>query len=628
MSKKKIIKAKKKITKSCSNINVPNSIRRNKFLVLILITFLIFLCLISRLFYLQIIDGSHLESLATSQQTLTEIITPKRGNIYDSKGQALAMSYDADKVSIDPTVILDEDKTIIAQGISEILEIDYNELLEKINTSSSKFVVSNSVVQSKIEELENWKNKLKIKQTGIVIEDSITRYYPHGSLASTIIGFVGTDNQGLSGIEFSWDSFLTGTPGKSIALKDASQSEIVNSKKNYYEAENGYDITLTIDSYIQSTIEKYLAEAVDTYLCDSGIAIAMNPSTGKILGMADYPNYNPNSPYEINSSLSKVWDSLTDKEKTDARYSMWKPKAVTNTYEPGSVFKVITSSIAIEEGITDVNIPNNFTCTGAEYIDGEKKPIKCWKSSHGHQTLTDALKNSCNPAFIQLGLSIGKDISYKYYDAFGFFTKTGISLSGEPKYGGIFYDLEKIKPIELAVMSFGQRFTITPLQMITAVSAIANDGVLVKPQIVEKITNTDTGEVTNFDTEVVRQVISKKTADKVASMMEEVVVSGTGQRAQVPGYSIGGKSGTSEPIWSSTNSGYVASFVAMSPVENTQIVMLVILNNPGPNINHNGGQIAAPTVQKMLSEILPYMGIETGNKIDSNNSIISNDDLY
>ena len=258
----------------------------------------------------------------------------------------------------------------------------------------------------------------------------------------------------------------------------------------------------------------------------------MDPSTGKILAMADYPSYDCNSPYTINSSLQEIWDTLSDTEKVDAKYAMWKPKAVTDTYEPGSVFKLITSAIALEEGLTDTDIPNTFSCEGKYYIEGEEKPISCWKSYHGPQSLRQGLANSCNPFFIQLGLKIGATLSYKYYDAFGFFNKTGISLSGEPN-GGIFYDLDKIKPIELAVMSFGQRFTITPLQMITAVSSIANDGVLVKPQIVEKITNTDTGEVTNFDTEVVRQVVSKETADKVASMMESVVTKGTGRHAAV-----------------------------------------------------------------------------------------------
>ncbi len=629
MSKKRNTKSKGKIINSNSDINVANSIKPVKPLILLLFILFIIFCLIGRLFYLQIIDGKHLQTLATSQQTLTETISAKRGNIYDSTGKALAMSYETDKVSISPSDVSEENRPYVAQGLANIFGLDYNELLNNLNTSTSKFTVATAVDQDKINELNNWisqANKLEIK-TGISIEETTTRYCPLGSLASTVIGFTGTDNQGLAGIEAYWDSFLSGTPGKSVSLQDASQSEIANSKETYISAENGYDITLTIDSYIQSIVEKYLSEAVEEYLCDSGICIAMNPSTGKILAMADYPSYDCNSPYTINSSLEEIWDTLSDEEKVNEKYSMWKPKAVTDTYEPGSVFKLITSAIALEEGLTDTDIPNTFSCEGKYYIEGESKPISCWKSYHGPQSLRQGLANSCNPFFIQLGLKIGANLSYKYYDAFGFFNKTGISLSGEPN-GGIFYDLDKIKPIELAVMSFGQRFTITPLQMITAVSAIANDGVLVKPQIVEKITNTDTGEVTTFDTEVVRKVISKETSDKVASMMETVVTDGTGKLASVSGYSIGGKSGTSEPIWSASNEGYVASFVAISPVENTQIVMLVILNNPGENINHNGGQIAAPTVQKMLTEILPYMGVETGNKNNIDTSNVSSEDLY
>ena len=305
---------------------------------------------------------------------------------------------------------------------------------------------------------------------------------------------------------------------------------------------------------------------------------------------------------------------------------MWSPKAISDTYEPGSVFKIITSAIALEEDITDTDIENTFYCTGHYYIEGEDEPIDCWRyyDPHESQTLRNALENSCNPAFIELGLKIGAETSYKYYDAFGLFNKTGISLSGESN--SIFYDLEKIKPIELGVLSFGQRFNITPIQMITAISAIANDGVLVQPQIVDKMTNTDTGEVTTFETKEIRQVISKETADKVKSMMESVVNHGSGGQAKVAGYSVGGKTGTSEPRWG-TSDGYIASFVAISPVENTKIVLLVILKNPKGG-QHNGGQIAAPTASKMLSEILPYMGVESGNKDTSTNSDMSNADLY
>ena len=307
---------------------------------------------------------------------------------------------------------------------------------------------------------------------------------------------------------------------------------------------------------------------------------------------------------------------------------MWTPKAINDTYEPGSVFKLITASIALEEDLIDTDIEKSFNCTGYYYIQGEDKPIRCWKyyDPHGEQTLRQALEHSCNPAFMELGLRIGKETSYKYYDAFGLFDKTGISLSGEAN--SIFYDINKMGDHELACMSFGERFTITPIQMITAASAIANDGILVKPQIVEKMTNTDTGEVTEFKTEEVRQVISKETADKVTSMMESVVTEGSGQRAIVQGYSIGGKTGTSEPR-ENVDEGYTASFLAISPVENTQIVLLVILKNPGPGVNHNGGVIAAPTASKMLAEILPYMGVESGNNNTTTNANnLSEEDLY
>ena len=585
--------SKKNSSKQKTDINVQNKISNIRIAIIFIFIFILMIALLGRVGYLQVIDGERLQTLATSQQTLTETISAKRGNIYDSTGEALAVSYDTDKVYIDPSNIKkDSDKEIISQGLSSILGIDSAELTVNLNESTKRFLVASDIEKETIDKLKEWKNNLKIK-TGISIESSTSRTYPYGTLASTVIGFVGTDNQGLSGIESSWDSFLSGTSGKSVSLKDASQSEIANSQQSYIAAENGYDLTLTIDYYIQSIVEKYLAEAVEEYKCESGITIAMDPSTGKILAMADYPSYDCNSPNTINSHLAKIWDSLSSEEKTDSLYRMWAPKSVTNTYEPGSVFKIITSAIALEENLIESNTVE-FNCTGSYLVDGEKRPIQCHKypHSHGLQTLTNALENSCNPAFVELGIKIGKKTSYKYYDAFGFFSKTGISLSGEPK-SGIFYPINEINNHELGTASFGQRFTITPLQMITAAAAIANDGVLVQPQIVSSMTNTDTGEVTTFETQEVRQVISKETADTVASMMESVVTKGTGYRVitAVDGmsqYSVGGKTGTSEPINGSTD-GYIASFLAISPVENTKIALLVILDTPGEDVNHNGG---------------------------------------
>lgn len=617
---------KKKKTNRKNNINVQNTISNLKLKVFFIVILILMIVLIGRLAFLQIIDGAHLKTLATSQQTLTETISAKRGSIFDVNGQTLAMSYETDKIYIDPENIKPENKETIAKGVSEILGLDYQELLNKINSSTRQFTVATDVEQDKVDKLNEWKNSLDIA-TGISFEETSSRNYPYGSLASTVIGFTGADNKGSYGIELSWDSFLSGTAGKSVSLKDATQSEIVNSEKSYIAAENGYDINLTIDVNIQKIVEKYLAEAVDEYECDSGITIAMNPSNGKIYAMADYPNYDCNNHNTPNSKLAESWDLLTSEEKSTSLFRMWTPKAVNDTYEPGSVFKLITSSIALEENIIDTD-SQIYSCNGYYYIKGEDRPIRCWKwnDPHGSQSLTMALENSCNPFFMDLGLKIGSERSYKYYDAFGLFDKTGISLSGEAL--GSFYDLNKINEHELATMSFGERFTITPIQMITAVSAIANDGVLVQPQLVDKITNTDTGEVTEFTTKVVRQVISKSTADKVATMMEKVATEGTGKTVMqyVQGYSIGGKTGTSEPR-ANTDEGYTASYVAISPVENTKVVLLVILKNPQGRL-HNGGQIAAPTASKMLSEILPYLGIESGNKpieIDTN---ISEDELY
>lgn len=426
--------SKKKSTRPKSDINVPNKISRVKIIFIMMFIFILMVALLGRVGYLQIIDGEHLKKEATSIQTLTETISAKRGNIYDSTGETLAVSYDTDKVYITPTDIeKDSDKEIIAQGLGSILGVDSSELIVKMKETTKRFLVASDVEKETIDKLKEWKNNLKIK-TGISIEASSSRYYPYATLASTVVGFVGTDNQGLYGIEYSWDSFLSGTSGKSVSLKDASKSEIANSQQTYIAAENGYDLTLTIDSNIQSIVEKHLAEAVEKYKCESGMTIAMDPSTGKILALADYPNYDCNNPYTPNPRLLQIWDSLSSEDRTSSLYRQFAPKAVTDTYEPGSVFKIITSAIGLEEDIVEHN-HIDFNCTGSYLVEGEKRPIQCHKYpySHGLQTLTNALENSCNPAFVELGIKIGAKTSYKYYDAFGFFEKTGISLSGESK---------------------------------------------------------------------------------------------------------------------------------------------------------------------------------------------------
>ena len=631
--KENIIKSKinkKKSTDKVLKIKTPfesgNFIQTKKLRIILIVLVLIFLLLIGRIGFLQFVQGSQLKEAAYNQQAINQIISPKRGNIYDSTGKALAISAQVDTITINPAKIVgdnDEEtkelKEKVAKAFSDIFSLDYNETLEKVNSSSQVETIVKKVEQEKVEKLKQWMEDNEVS-VGINIDEDTKRYYPYDNLASNVIGFCGSDNQGLSGVESKWDSVLTGTPGKIVSSKGSDQQEIPDSEETYISAENGSDITLTIDLNIQTIVEKYLKQAVEENNCKKGgNAIVMNPQNGDILAMACYPDYNLNEPYTPNETLAKTYDSLSSEEKSEALYKMWANRSVSETYEPGSVFKLVTSSVALEENITTTDKANDFNCIGYEEFEdaSASQPIriKCWSANpHGEQTLREALEHSCNPAFMQLGKRIGASTLYKYYDAFGLFNSTNSGLYGEQS--SIFQKLENVGPVELATMSFGQRLNITPLQMATAVCAIANDGVLLQPRIVKQVTNTETGAVTETPVTEVRQVISKQTADEVKSMMESVVTDGTGKHAAVSGYSVGGKSGTSEPIYTNTDAGYVASFVAISPIEDTQVVILVTLYDPPAN-NHQGGTLVAPVVSQMLSEILPYLGIPSSDSAES-----------
>ena len=618
------------IIKMKTSFNSKNLMHYKKLRVTLIVVILILLLLIVRIGFLQFVQGNYLKELAYNQQTINQIISPKRGNIYDSTGKALAISAQVDTITINPNKLVknsnDETKEFkekIAKGLSEIFELNYDEVLEKVNSSSQVEKIAKKVEQEKVDTLKKWMEDNKIS-VGINIDEDTKRYYPYNTVASNVIGFCGSDNQGLSGVESKWDSILTGTPGKIVSSKGSNQEEIPNAEETYISAENGSDLTLTIDLNIQTIIEKYLKQAVEDNDCKKGgNVIVMNPKNGDILGMACYPDYNLNSPYTPNSTLAETYNSLSSEEKSESLYKMWANKSVAETYEPGSVFKVITASVALEENITTTDKSNDFYCKGYEEFEDSSasQPLKisCWRANpHGVQSLRQALCNSCNPAFMQLGKRIGAPTLYKYYEAFGLFDSTNSGLYGEQS--SIFQKLDKVGPVELATMSFGQRLNVTPLQMATAIACVANDGVLMKPRIVKQVTNTDSGSVSEIPVTQVRQVISKETAQEVKSMMESVVTIGTGKHAAVSGYSIGGKTGTSEPVYNKTEEGYVASYVAISPVEDTQVVLLLTLYDP-PKSNHQGGQLAGPVVSQMLSEILPYLGIPSNeNSSDSSSS--------
>ena len=620
-------KSNNKLYKSASNEFSTNLLAVKKFRVVLASLLIIFLLLIIRLIWLQFVQGSDLKEQAYNQQTTDQIISTSRGTIYDSTGKTLAISTPTDTVTINPKKIIgsnDEEtkakKEKVAKAFSEIFELDYNETLEKVNSTSNVQTIAKKVDKDKIDKLKEWMETEKIS-TGINIDEDTKRVYPYNNLASNLIGFCGTDNTGIQGIEDSWNSVLQGTPGKITTSTDAIQEEIPDSNQTYIPAENGSDIVLTIDYYIQTVLEKYLKQAVVENNAESGTVVAMAPSTGDILGMACYPDYNLNTPFEPNTEeLKATWDTLDSTTQSDALYNMWKNNVVSSPYEPGSPYKLITAATALEENITSEDVPNDFYCNGS--IEVADRKISCWTQAHkGAKTLRQALQVSCNPSLIQLGQRIGAETLYKYYQAFGFFDKTGIDLPQEAS--STYWKLEDVKDVELATMSFGQRFTITPIQLVSAVSAIANDGILMKPRIVKQIINPETGTTTDIEPVQVRQVISKSTSERMRNLMKSVVDDGSGRLAKVEGYSIGGKTGTSEPQAGREDEGYIASYVAIAPTEKPEICLLIAVHNPNPNNegSHQGGQVCGPVVSQMLSEILPYLGLTSSNAQTSTDTV-------
>ena len=568
------------------------------------VAIIIILLLTTRLGYIQLVWGAELNDKALSQQSQSRKITAKRGTIYDATGKyELAVSSSVEAVTINPGNIKKENKEKVAKTLSDIFKLDYEKTLKKVNKRSSIETIVKQVEKNKTDELRKWMEDNQIT-TGINIDEDSKRYYPYGDLAAQVIGFCGSDNQGLDGIEAKYNNELKGTNGRIERQTNAAGASLGD--EEYISAIDGNSLILTIDMTIQSIVEKYLEEAcIDNVCTDGGSIIAMNPKNGDILAMATYPAYDLNSPYEPHTDEQKAeWETLDSQDRTTAMQKMWRNKAISDTYEPGSVFKTITSSAALEEGIvTNIDQQGQFCCTGGIEVAGVR--IKCWRyyRPHGSESLRLALMNSCNPVFIGLGQKIGVTKYYEYLRKFGLFNKTGIKLPGEAN--SIFIKEEKAGPVELATISFGQRFEITPLQMITAVSSIANKGTYIKPRIVKSLINSETGEKKDMPVETGEQIISKENAEKVLSMMNSVVSEGTGKNAKVEGYQVGGKTGTSED---GVNTGkYVTSFCGVANTDAPEIVLLITLYNPTGEGGHQGGGVAAPVGGKILSEVLPYL---------------------
>ena len=588
---------------------------KKRIIIILMIVSVIWVILFIRVGIIQFVEGEDWKRKSENQQYVSRSITAGRGTIYDASGEhILAKSSSVETVTVNPVNISKENEEKIAKTLSEIFELDYEKVYKKVTKNSSIETIVKRVEKEKTDKLRIWMQENNI-YSGINIDEDTKRYYPYATLASHIIGFVGSDNQGLDGIEAKYNEVLKGENGSISKMLDAKGNIIGDTGESYNEWVKGNDLVLSIDMNIQAITEKYLENACIENVCtDGGNVIIMNPKTGDILAMATYPFYDLNNPYQVaDPELFGMWSELDSSQKSTYLQGMWRNKAIADTYEPGSTFKLVTTSAALEEGIAEPDRAGSYSCTGSIEIAGTR--IKCWRyyRPHGSQSLRQGLMNSCNPVFIGLGQKIGVNKYYEYLQKFGFLEKTGIDLIGEAN--SIFLKEDKVGPVELATISFGQRFEVTPIQMISMVSAIANNGTYVKPRIVKQIVNSNTGEVQDMQPEYKNRVISEETAKSVLSMMTSVVSEGTGKNARVQGYNVGGKTGTSED---GVNTGkYVTSFIGVAPTDDPELCILVTLYNPTGESGHQGGTVAAPVAGKILNEVINYLDLEPTNEIES-----------
>ena len=570
---------------------------------------MIAMALIARTGWIQFYDGERLQKEAIEQQTRDRMINSRRGTIYDRNGKTLAISASVETVTANPNEIREAGNAEqIAKALSKILEMDYEQIYNRITRNSQYEFVKRRIEKEQTDQIRQFIAEYNI--SGINLDEDSKRYYPYGNFASHVIGFTGDDNQGLNGIEMMFDKYLKGLPGRIVSAKNARGTEMPYRYERYTNPQDGANIVLTIDEVIQHFVEKHLETAVvENNLAKGGAAIVMDVNTGEILAMATKPDYDLNNPFYIQDAQIREMlatlsgDALRDTYNSELQ-KMWRNKAVVDTYEPGSTFKIFTSAAALEEGVVSTNDP--FICTGSVKVGGAI--LKCWRHyrPHGAQTFAQGVQESCNPVFIEIGLEMGAQAFYRYVRAFGFRHSTGIELPGEAI--GLFHQPNNFRELELATAAFGQGFQVTPLQMISAVAAVVNGGNLLKPQIIKQITDQNNTVIKTYQPEIIRQVISKETSTELTAILESVVSEGTGRNAYVKGYKIGGKTGTSEklPRGSST---YVASFVGFAPADNPQVVAMVMLDEPEGEAYY-GGVIAAPVIGKILEDILRYMGVE------------------
>ena len=584
--------------------------------ILIMAVVIIFLMTttVARVFYLTIVRGEELSEKAETQQLKDTEITAMRGTIYDSNGNVLAQSASVWNVFIDPLNIKDKQRDLIVDEFANLFGYDADEKKEFYDrtTHQNHYELVEKKVENNIKEkLSKFVSKNELGGC-IGTEQTTKRYYPYGTLASSVIGFTGADDQGLSGIESYYDEQLTGTNGRIITAKDAKSNNIANDYETSIAATDGDSIVLTINQTIQYYLEKGLRETMNEYQAKGAYGVVMNCNTGAVLAMSSLPDYDCNEPYKLTYSkdkkaIKKLSDKTAKQEAESAAVqNQWRNFTVSDTYVPGSVFKTFVASAALEENV--VNLNTTYNCTGSIQVD--KYKMKChYHPGHGMQTLTQGLENSCNPFFITIGQKLGVHNYFKYFDAFGFTQKTNIDLPGEasPQY----YKEDQYGIVELSSASFGQTNSLTPIQVCTGLCAIANGGKLLQPYLVSSIADANGKTVKKTQTKEIRQVISADTSEKVRKMMKSVVDNGTGKNGYVAGYSVGGKTGTSTKLGESKNGEgdkYIVSFGAIAPSDDPEIAMLIIVDEPNQDLG--GGALCAPIAAQVTQEAMNVLGIE------------------
>ncbi len=595
----------------------PNQRLRQRTAILILIILVAgFGAAISRLAYLTLLQGDELQKDAVDQQLSDTTVSAKRGTIYDANGKILAESASVWQVVMAPAYFeTDEQREYAAKQLADILDLEYDNIYEK-TTQNSYYVTVKRKIESDVRGeilklIETLSNDYDCGKA-VQLFDDYKRYYPYNDLASCVIGFTGSDDQGLEGIEYEYDSYLSGTPGRIITAQNALQTDMPYEYEQNVDAEEGNNIYLTIDETIQSTCEKYMKQGIiSNNVLNRGVCIAMDVNTGAILAMVTVDGYDLNDPYTLSESDREEIAALPEDERAEAESAalsaMWRNKAITDTYMPGSVFKMVTASMALEENVVDDN--STFYCNGS--ITVEDKTMHCHQlGGHGTQNFTEAIVNSCNPAFVKIGQLIGATKFRQYYEGFGFADKTGIDLPGEAE--DTFWT--EMGNVDLAVASFGQNFSITPIQMITACAAVCNGGYVLQPYVVSKITDSEGNVLKSVERTVKRQVISTETSDKMNEILGYNTETAGSTAGYVAGYKVAGKTGTSEKIGSEVESDfsedYIASFCGYAPADDPKIAMLVFFDTPSGDAYY-GSQVASPVFVNIMTEVLPYLEIKT-----------------